>query len=108
RVTLRGPMTHSQLPAEYAVAHVVVVPSVIDHTGDSDGLPNVVLEAMASGRPVVGSDIAAIATAVQHGETGFLVPPGRPAELAGALRTLVAQPALRDRLGRNARQRVEA
>ena len=43
-----GAMTHADLPDEYANAHAVVVPSIIDSTGDRDGLPNVILEAMAA------------------------------------------------------------
>ena len=101
-------MTHAQLPAEYAAAHVVVVPSILDRSGDRDGLPNVVLEAMASRRAVVASDIAAIASAVQHRETGLLVPPGDPGALASALRAVAAQPTLVEHLGRNGRRRVEA
>ena len=108
RVSLCGPMTHAQLPAEYAAAHVVVVPSIMDRSGDRDGLPNVVLEAMASQRPVVASDIAAIASAVRHGETGLLVPPGDAGALATALRTVAGQPTLLEHLGRNGRRRAEA
>jgi glycosyltransferase involved in cell wall biosynthesis len=108
RVSLCGPMTHAQLPAEYAAAHVVVVPSVLDRSGDRDGLPNVVLEAMASQRAVVASRIAAIASAVRHGETGLLVPPGDAAALAAALRTVAAQPTLLEHMGRHGRRRVEA
>jgi glycosyltransferase involved in cell wall biosynthesis len=107
RVSLCGPMTHAELPAEYAAAHVVVVPSVMDRSGDRDGLPNVVLEAMASQRPVVASDIAAIPTALRHGETGLLVPPGDAAALAAALHTLAADTTLVEHLGRNGRRRVE-
>jgi glycosyltransferase involved in cell wall biosynthesis len=106
-VTLCGPMTHAQLPAAYAAAHIVVVPSVIDRTGDRDGLPNVVLEAMASARPVVASDVAAISSAVQDGQTGLLVPPGDPNRLAGALRLLAGRPALMEDLGRAGRRRIE-
>ena len=78
RIELCGPRTHAELPGEYASADLVVVPSVVDPTGDRDGLPNVVLEAMACARPVVASDVAAIATAVTPGETGLLVPASRP------------------------------
>jgi glycosyltransferase involved in cell wall biosynthesis len=107
RVELAGPRTHDELPAEYADADVVVVPSVADATGDRDGLPNVVLEAMSCGRPVVGSDIGAVSSAVVDGRTGVLVAPGDAAALAGALEFLVDQPALRIRLGHGARARVE-
>src|SRR4051794_25734766 len=108
RVELVGPRTHDDLPAEYAAAHIVVVPSVTDATGDRDGLPNVVLEAMSSGRPVVASDVGAVASAVVDGRTGVLVPPGDAEALAGALEFLVDQPDMRERLGREARARVEA
>jgi glycosyltransferase involved in cell wall biosynthesis len=107
RVRLTGPATHAELPARYAEAHVVVVPSVVDPSGDRDGLPNVVLEAMASGRPVVASDVAAISTAVAHRRSGLLVPPGDPDALAAALTELAAAPCRRAALGAAARRRVE-
>jgi glycosyltransferase involved in cell wall biosynthesis len=107
RVRLVGPRTHDDLPAEYASADIVVVPSVMDATGDRDGLPNVVLEAMSSGRPVIASDVGAVSSAVVDGRTGVLVPPGDPGALAGALEFLVDQPDYRERLGREARARVE-
>jgi glycosyltransferase involved in cell wall biosynthesis len=107
RVTLDGGMTHAELPEAYRRAHVVVVPSIQDRTGDRDGLPNVVLEAMASARPVVASSISAIGSAVTHGETGLSVTPGDPLALAAALEELSARPALREQFGRNGRERVE-
>jgi glycosyltransferase involved in cell wall biosynthesis len=108
RVELAGPRTHDDLPAEFAAAHIVVVPSVADARGDRDGLPNVVLEAMSCARPVVASDIGAVSSAVIDGRTGVLVPPGDAEALAGALEFLVDQPDVRERLGREARARVEA
>jgi glycosyltransferase involved in cell wall biosynthesis len=108
RVELAGPATHEDLPAEYAAAHIVVVPSITDEKGDRDGLPNVVLEAMSCGRPVVASDVGAVSSAVVDGRTGVLVPPGDAEALAGALEFLVDQPDMRERLGRAARARVEA
>jgi glycosyltransferase involved in cell wall biosynthesis len=107
RITLVGALTHAELPAAYAETHVIVVPSIQDQTGDRDGLPNVVLEAMACARPVVASRLSAIGCAVVHDETGLLVSPGDPYALAAALAQLAAQPALRTRLGRCGRARVE-
>jgi glycosyltransferase involved in cell wall biosynthesis len=108
RVKLVGPRTHDELPAEFAAAHIVVVPSITDASGDRDGLPNVVLEAMSSARPVVASDVGAVSSAVVDGRTGVLVPPGDAHALAGAIEFLADQPDMRERLGREARARVEA
>ena len=107
RVELVGRCTHATLPDYYAGADVVVVPSVVDSTGDRDGLPNVVLESMASQRPVVASAVAAIPAAVRDGVTGTLVPPRDPDALAGALAALIDSPARRARLGRAARRTAE-
>ena len=106
RVTLAGGRTHAELPDEYAAADIVIVPSVRDRSGDRDGLPNVVLEAMAASRPVVASRIGAIPMAVTHRQTGWLVGSGDAGALAGALRVLAAHADLRERLGRAGRARV--
>ncbi|MEZ4732242.1 MAG: glycosyltransferase [Caldilineaceae bacterium] len=104
QVTLRAGMTHAELPNAYAAAHVIVVPSIIDRSGDRDGLPNVLLEAMASGRPVIASDVAAISSAVVHGQTGLLVPPGDVTALATALHQLAQSPTHRAALANNGYQ----
>jgi glycosyltransferase involved in cell wall biosynthesis len=85
----------------------VVVPSVRDAAGDRDGLPNVVLEALAAGRAVVASDIAAVGTAVRHDETGLLVPPGDARALAAAIERVASSAALRSRLAAAGRVLVE-
>jgi glycosyltransferase involved in cell wall biosynthesis len=103
-VELAGTRTHRDLPGEYRAADVVVVPSVVDSAGDQDGLPNVLLEAMASGAAVVASDVAAVGDAVAHGVSGLLVPPGDVAALAAAITTVLGDPALRGRLGAAARR----
>jgi len=108
RVTLVGSRTHDELPDEYRWADVVVAPSVCDRTGDRDGLPNVILEAMASGRPVVATRVGAIASAVEHGTTGWLVAPEDPVALARAIDRLVADRELRERAGKEARRNVES
>jgi glycosyltransferase involved in cell wall biosynthesis len=107
RVTLEGAMTHAELPDAYARADAVVVPSIQDSSGDRDGLPNVVLEAMACARAVVASDISAVGCAVTDGETGLLVPSGDACALASALKRIAHAPELRERLGRGGRARVE-
>jgi glycosyltransferase involved in cell wall biosynthesis len=65
------------------------------------------LEAMACGRPVIGSAVGGITYTIADGETGFLVPPRDPEALAACLQRLLAQPELRARMGRAARARVE-
>lgn len=111
-IELAGPRTHAELPAEYARADLVVAPSVADppsggRAADRDGLPNVVLEAMASGRTVVASDIGAIAQAVADGDTGLLVPAGDATALAAAIDTLAERPVLCFDLAHAARARVQ-
>ncbi len=105
-VTFAGPRTHAGLAAEYRRADVVAVPSVVDAGGDRDGLPNVVLEALACGRPVVASDVAALPSAVLHGRTGLLVPPGDAGALAASLRLLLEDADLRAGLGAAGRRLV--
>ena len=79
------------------------VPSVQAADGDAEGLPTVVLEAMAAGTPVIGSRHAGIGEAIEHERTGFLVEGRDPEALAAALRRLDDEPGLRRRLGDNAR-----
>jgi glycosyltransferase involved in cell wall biosynthesis len=107
RVQFVPAVTHADLPHEYAASHAVIVPSVVDGTGDRDGLPNVVLEAMASGRAVVGTRAGAIAAAIRDGETGLLVPSGSSTALAEAIAMLSACAGRRHALGARARRAVE-
>ena len=108
RVELLGRRTHETLPALYAESHVVVAPCIVDGAGDRDGLPNVVLEAMSSARPVVASDVAAISTAVRHGVTGLLTPPGDAAALAASLVELLENEVRRRVMGENGRRVVQS
>ena len=103
-----GSRSHDELPAYYRDADIVVVPSIVDSRGDRDGLPNVVLEAMASGKSIVASEVAAIPAAIESGRNGVLVPPGDATALAASLRLLIADPQRRARLGAAARATAEA
>jgi glycosyltransferase involved in cell wall biosynthesis len=67
----------------------------------------VAIEAMACGKPVVASAVGGLADVVVHEETGLLVPPGDVAALRAALGRLIADPALRERMGAAGRERVE-
>lgn len=71
-----------------------------------EGLPNVALEAMMAGKPVVGTRIAGTDEVVVDGETGILVPPQQPLELARAIRSILADPSLGKRMGAAGRERV--
>lgn len=106
RVAWLGSVTHAELPAHLQRATAVVVPSIVDATGDRDGLPNVVLEAMASGRPVIGTDAGAIRTAVRHEDTGLVAKAGDASALARALGRVREEPQLVSRLVRSARELV--
>jgi glycosyltransferase involved in cell wall biosynthesis len=103
-----GTRAHDELPEDYAWADIVVVPSVVDSTGDRDGLPNVVLEAMASGRPLVAAEVSAIGPALQQAGAGVLVPSGDPTALAHAIGLLGADRERRRSLGQAGRRHVES
>ena len=73
-----------------------------------EGLPNVVLEAMAMMCPVVATSVGGLSTFLRHDVDALLCPPGSPTALADALRTAIGSPELRLRLADQARRRVEA
>jgi glycosyltransferase involved in cell wall biosynthesis len=107
RVCLEGAATQSEVASLMGTADVFVAPSIVDAEGDRDGLPNVVLEAMAAALPVVATPVGAISSAVVHGETGLLVAPGDAQALAAAIDRLARDPELRLRLGAAGRRDVE-
>src|SRR5262249_22518996 len=73
RVRFLGDVTQDTVASWFAAADVAVVPSVRDASGNVDGLPNTVLEALASGTPVVATPAGGIASAIDDGRTGLLV-----------------------------------
>jgi glycosyltransferase involved in cell wall biosynthesis len=103
RVRFVGALDRETVARALAAADVVAVPSVVDAAGNVDGLPNTVLEALASGRAVVASRVAGIPDVVRDGVTGVLVGAGDAEALAAALQRLARDPAERERLGREAR-----
>ena len=97
-VVLAGAADRAEIPAYMAAADVVAVPSV-RYGRYVDGLPNVALEAMAAGKPLVASDVGGLPELVRDAENGLLVGEKDAQALAGALITLAGDPALRERLG---------
>jgi glycosyltransferase involved in cell wall biosynthesis len=102
RVWLLGRVDWNDAPAFYAACDVVAVPSIVDEGGNQDGLPNVLLEAMACGRAVVASRVAGIPSAVVDGHSGLLVPQQNEQALGEAILALLGDPDLRTSLGHNA------
>jgi glycosyltransferase involved in cell wall biosynthesis len=107
-----GAVFHGALPQEavlplYRRAAVVCLPCVVVSTGDRDGLPTSLLEAMALGAPVVSTSVGGIGELVLHGETGLTVPERDPVALADALERLLADPELAAALADRARAHVE-
>ena len=107
-VRLVGERTHQELAAAYRQADVFVQASVVLADGDRDGIPNTLLEAMASATAVVATDVAGIPEVVVDSENGLLVPAGDPKALADAVLRLADDPRLRARLGNAARGEVLA
>jgi glycosyltransferase involved in cell wall biosynthesis len=98
-VTFLGPLNTVELQGEYGSASVFALACRRLANGDRDGLPNVLLEAMVQGLPVVGTTQAGIAEAVEHERTGLLAAPDDPVALADALGRVLRDRELATRLG---------
>lgn len=106
RVHLPGIVLRDTLPDLYRAADLFVLPAVHDAKGNVDGLPNVILEAMASGLAVVASGISGIPQAVEDGVNGALVPEQEPAALREALSSLLASPDRAAEMGARSRRKA--
>jgi len=106
RIRFRGACTREQVAACLREIDVAVVPSVPTRDGRREGIPVALMEAAASGRPVVASRLSGIPEAIEDGVDGILVAPGDPVALAVALARLAEDPKLRQRLGAAARERM--
>lgn len=106
RVVLAGSMNHAALIERYQAATLFAAPCRVSDDGDRDGIPNVLLEAMAMELAVVSTPVSGIPEVVHHGGTGLIVPPDDVGALADALARLLADPGLRRHLGMAARRWV--
>lgn len=103
QVIFPGHIPWDQAHRLLALADVLVVPSVHDQAGNVDGLPIVLLEAMATGCAIVASDVAGIPQVIHDGQNGLLVPEKQPSALAGAICRILGDESLRRHLGEGAR-----
>jgi len=106
-VTLAGPASQEEVRAEMRSAAVLAAPSIVGADGDRDGLPTVLLEAMALGTPCVATGVAGIPEVLQDGRTGLQVPQRSPVELAAALGRLLDDINVRVELAARARLLME-
>ena len=106
RVVFLGAVAQSAVAELLAAADVVAVPSVRDDAGNVDGLPNVLLEALASGTPVVATAAGGMGTVAIDGETARVVPERSPEPLAAAIDQLLRRPEYGAQLGRRARSEM--
>ncbi len=99
RVTLVGKLTQAEVIAEYRWADVFVLPCQVTDDGDRDGIPNVLLEAMAMGLPVISTAISGITELVKSGQNGLLVAEKNAPAIAAALEKLARDRTLAQCLG---------
>lgn len=83
-----------------------VLPSIIQKDGTMEGMPNALIEAMATGRAVISTSIAGIPELIDHGVTGLLVPPEDSVRLADAIRQMLVDPERTRRMGERGRERI--
>ncbi|MGA8044899.1 MAG: glycosyltransferase [Dermatophilaceae bacterium] len=106
-VELAGERDSSVIVDAMRSADLFAIAPYVTPDGDRDGVPNVIVEALASGLPVVSTDVGGVAEAVRHGHNGYLSAPHDIAALAGHIKELVADAGLRRRMGAAARSTAE-
>ena len=107
RVNLLGSLSQGAVLEKLQTADIFALASTTDAQGATDVFPTVILEAMASARPVVSTHLAGVPELVIDGQTGTLVPPGDSSALAQALEHLLRNPDLRLRFGNAGRARID-
>lgn len=105
-VSFIGRKTGTELNECFVMADVVVVPSIVTEAGDTEGLPVVILEAFAAGKPVIASNVGGISDAVDHEHTGLLVQERSPKDISDAIERLANEKELCAKLTGNALERV--
>lgn len=107
RVRLDGPRPQAEVMAALRDAAMLVCPCVVGEDGNRDGLPTVLLEAMALGTPCIATDVTGIPELVRDGETGLCVPERDAQALAGAMARFLDAPDLGQRCSKAGRALIE-
>jgi len=107
RVDFLGHVPHNRVPGLFRQADLFVMPCLVARRGDRDGLPNVILEALAFQVPVVATDVNGVNEAVLPGKTGWLVPPEEPRLLAQAMSEALSHPEESQRRAQAGRELVQ-
>lgn len=107
QVRLVGSKTHEEVKVLLEESHVLVAPSLTSDSGDQEGIPNVIKEAMASGLPVISTFHSGIPELVTDGVSGLLVPERDAASIADALAYLIRHPDICNTMGEAGRKQVE-
>lgn len=107
-VTLSGALRHEEVIEKYQNATMFVLPCVQSSTGNMDGIPNVVAEAMAMQLAVVSSRISGVPELVEHTVSGLLTDPGDEAAIVDAMARILDDPELRISLGDNAHRTIHS
>ena len=106
RIVFTGKLVAPELAREYREANVFVLPAIVDHKGDTEGLGVVLIEAMELGLPIVASDVGGIPDVVVNDESGILVPEKDAVALADAIKRIESDPQYTARLLEGARNRI--
>jgi glycosyltransferase involved in cell wall biosynthesis len=101
-----GTRPHHEVLEHYRNSDLFALGCQVADNGDRDGIPNVLMESMAMGVPVVATEVSAISELITHGRTGLLVPPQRPDRLADAMQRLLTDAPMRAAIIPPARQLV--
>lgn len=107
RIHLRGALPQEEVFARVRTADIFALACIKDRHGASDVFPTVILEAMASARPVVSTSIAGVPEQIIDGQTGYICPPGDEVALAGALEKLLSSEKQRREFGAASKRRIE-
>ncbi len=105
-VRLVGALPHEEVIAQYQEATVFALPAILGKDGDRDGIPNVILEALSMGLPVVSTAHSGIPEVIEEGVNGLLVPPEDAQAFSSALERLICDPEMGNAFGKAGRKIV--